>query len=762
MPIARQPASNSIGARPTPFIKTASAATQQRINEVLGAEGIERRRMLLVSTTGPTSFVVAEQNAPDGDEASERPAREKHRVKIGHRHSCSCGHLGDGELCHHALFILLKVLRVPKDNPLAFQTSLLESELEAVLRFRALADQQARDQAKRHRISQLRAERRQQQPVVPVVEAPDEALCPGPRAQNAPQPPLDGEDCPICMDSLTDGAPLTYCPKTCGNWVHVRCLKEYAEHTAPREAKCPLCRDAWGGVELIQACKARLRREAAQPMIGAKGSDTHRLRCAGCGVTPIVGERYRCVRCVQGVDLCSGCFGRGKHGHHGFVAKSLVGDAWAAAPRVKARPNQWRPVAGLADANLPASALAALQYRDLGPNDYALLQQLDQPAAVPTFRSLGSYLTKGLASSSDGVCDVCGAACDAVLACGHGVHRACVSNAIDEGKPEDVLCPVCGVSAFPGLRRKPRRPRPEAPPSQPQAVAAFGSVVERSAFNVPRSPPPGPQGLEALVVGSTIGPAASVVGPSAGSLFTGSVAATSVVEPLAAPSLLETGSVFTLSNAAPMSPSSRAALAVAQRSQRAALERSDRAERARQRRAAAASRGPIELAEAAERNARADAALERRDTAREARRRAAADRRAAAADRRAARAGNDVPLLAQASVARDADAALERATAAREQRRRAVADRRAAVADRRAARSEPTLDAVAAMPPMWLADAVRSASAPEDGVLQRRRLLKQRQRLHEKKAVAARERRERLAGRVLVLAPPRLGFAHEC
>ena len=84
------------------------------------------------------------------------------------------------------------------------------------------------------------------------------------------------------------------------------------------------------------------------------------------------------------------------------------------------------------------------------------------------------------------------------------------------------------------------------------------------------------------------------------------------------------------------------------------------------------------------------------------------------------------------------------------------------MADRRAARNEPALDAVAAMPPMWLADAVRSASAPEDGVLQRRRLLKQRQRLHEKKAVAARERRERLAGRVLVLAPPRLGFAHEC
>ena len=170
------------------------------------------------------------------------------------------------------------------------------------------------------------------------------------------------------------------------------------------------------------------------------------------------------------------------------------------------------------------------------------------------------------------VCATSAARRATLLACGHGVHRACVSNAIDEGKPEDVLCPVCGVSAFPGLRRKPRRPRPEAPPSQPQAVAAFGSVVERSAFDVPRSPPPGPQGLEALVVGSTIGPAASTVGPPAGSLFTGSLAAASgrpagsLVGSLAATSLLETGSVFTLSNAAPMSPSSRAALAVAQRS----------------------------------------------------------------------------------------------------------------------------------------------------------------------------------------------------
>ena len=792
MPIARQPASNRVGARPTPFVKTASEATKKRINEVLGADGVDRRRMLLVSTTGPTSFVVADCGAttPDDDEArvdagagadagdADAPApaeRQKHRVKIGHTHSCSCGFI-DGELCHHALFVLLKVLRVPRDNPLAFQTSLLESELEAVLRFRALADQQARQAAKRHRITQMRAERRSlsTQPAVPMDDVPDGALVPGPRAPNAPQMPAPEEDCPICMDSLGDGAPLTYCPRSCGNWVHVRCLAEYAEHTAPRDARCPLCRDVWGGSDLIQACRMRLRREAATPLIGTKGSDTHRLRCAGCGVMQIVGDRYRCVKC-DSVDLCSACFGRGRHGHHAFVSKGHVGDKWTAAPRVKSRrPNAWRPAAGLLDAGLPASALAALQYRDLSPNDYTMLQQLDasEPALPRAPRSLGAYLAKGLKAAQGGTCGACGTACDATYACGHAAHRACVASAVDATRPEDVICPTCRVAAFPGLRRK-ARPRAEVLP--PQNAAAFGSVVARSV--VQRSPPrAGAGGLDALVVGARVGPAASVVGATAplgalaaasvgATLFTGSLAAMSVGPTT---SMLDAGSVFTLSNA-PASPGARVALAVAQRSQRAALDRGDRAARARQRRAAAATRGATDLVATATYDARAGAALERRDQSRETRRRAAADRSAATADRRAARVDAEPALAQDAPGSRDAraDAARDRAHAARYLRRRAVADRRSAVAARRAVPSgvAPVINELAAAaPPLWLADAVRSASAPEDGVLQRRRLLKQRQRAHEERAVAVRARRARInsaAGRVVGLAPPRIGFAHE-
>ena len=149
------------------------------------------------------------------------------------------------------------------------------------------------------------------------------------------------------------GGTLRYCPRSCGNWVHVRCLVEYAEHQAPRDAKCPLCRDVWGGSELLAALRARLRREVSMPLPGARGSDYHRgARCAGCGTRPIVGDRYRCVSC-ESQDLCAGCFGRGKHPHHDFVSKETVGAAWSPAPRVRQRSRRWRP----------AAPLAALQYR---------------------------------------------------------------------------------------------------------------------------------------------------------------------------------------------------------------------------------------------------------------------------------------------------------------------------------------------------------------------------------------------------------------
>ena len=86
-------------------------------------------RMFLVATPGPTSFIVQEGTEEDA---------KKYKVLIGPRMGCSCGY-AEKEVCEHVLFVMVKVLRVPEENPLSWQLSLLDAELETVLAFRGQA-----------------------------------------------------------------------------------------------------------------------------------------------------------------------------------------------------------------------------------------------------------------------------------------------------------------------------------------------------------------------------------------------------------------------------------------------------------------------------------------------------------------------------------------------------------------------------------------------------------------------------------------------
>ena len=102
-------------------------------------------------------------------------------------------------------------------HPRRWQLALLESELDAVLRFRQRHEANARDAAKRHQIAQLRNRRRAGADVSEESAAPEpaeeDALCPGPRSAGAPPLPVSPEEmCPVCLDPLAaDGetAPLT-------------------------------------------------------------------------------------------------------------------------------------------------------------------------------------------------------------------------------------------------------------------------------------------------------------------------------------------------------------------------------------------------------------------------------------------------------------------------------------------------------------------------------------------------------------------------
>ncbi|KAJ0403593.1 hypothetical protein ATCC90586_007862 [Pythium insidiosum] len=74
--------------RLVPYRSKAPDAVKTRIEETLATT------MYLVQTTGPTSYVIQEQN-------SDR----KHKVLIGSLQTCSCG---DSDVCIHILFVMLK------------------------------------------------------------------------------------------------------------------------------------------------------------------------------------------------------------------------------------------------------------------------------------------------------------------------------------------------------------------------------------------------------------------------------------------------------------------------------------------------------------------------------------------------------------------------------------------------------------------------------------------------------------------------------
>ena len=76
-----------------------------------------------MSTLGPTVFVIKQAEV-------ERPFK----VYIGDNQRCSCGGgEGRGALCMHLMYVMIKVLRVPDNNPLSWQLSLVDSEVTNIL-----------------------------------------------------------------------------------------------------------------------------------------------------------------------------------------------------------------------------------------------------------------------------------------------------------------------------------------------------------------------------------------------------------------------------------------------------------------------------------------------------------------------------------------------------------------------------------------------------------------------------------------------------
>lgn len=301
----------------------------------VGAAGL-----LVVQQPGPTSFVLKDvQN------------NRKYKVRIGEDHQCSCRNPNPDELCLHVIFVLSKVFRLPHDNPLVWQRSLLAAEV---------------DQLIRGHVEDRRRKRTTAQPSDGKTSVPRRAL-------------EEGDSCPICCDDLDESRALVYCRFGCGNNIHAACFRQYATHnsTNPSPLLCPLCREQWGPL--------------------GEGP-SHGIACSDCR-GPVNGARYRCAFC-QSYDLCNECFQCPTiHAQHPFNVSLGPGLAFNPATRPVRQVAPPRPTAtnttNAAHMMDPLNPVAAaggaihpMMLRELGPEDYEELLRLDeqvQPVAGQLF-----------------------------------------------------------------------------------------------------------------------------------------------------------------------------------------------------------------------------------------------------------------------------------------------------------------------------------------------------------------------------------------
>eukprot|EP00981_Chlorochromonas_danica_P010869 scaffold3491_cov160-Ochromonas_danica.AAC.5 len=431
-------------------------------------------KLFLVARPGPTVFVLKDEH----DQTA--------RVTLGNPHKCTCG--SSTTTCIHQVYCVIKVLKVPKDHPLSFQSSLTDMELDIVLSG-----------------SLIRSSNQRSRPIrgLPVTSPNEDVV----NNNNSPKSktdcgnavprqellPDEENPCTICQDEMKSDQPLTWCRHGCGNNFHAACMMKFARHKESnrQDPTCPLCRVLWDMALLKLDCRVKSN-SGDHPCVA--------LYCQSCKCK-LRRLFNRCLECSQKtyttahkhVDFCHDCFdrlGESHRGHHFLTSDASVNVSsevsWHPARNPLDRQARSRP--------LPP-ALLALQHRDISVDDYTLLMQLEEK---PEEESISSVLLAVMPEiSKDTICNGlvkyercwCGEEHSALmlsLPCGHLAHRMCLNEEVSVLATQDVSslasyrCPHsgCGKVVFGILRRRqPPRKAAEKPHEKVQEkMSEFGQV----------------------------------------------------------------------------------------------------------------------------------------------------------------------------------------------------------------------------------------------------------------------------------------------
>ncbi|XP_025095547.1 E3 ubiquitin-protein ligase Zswim2-like isoform X2 [Pomacea canaliculata] len=304
--------------------------------------------LYILRQIGPTGFLLKEEGET-----------KNVKVLLGDPHSCTClSFHKEKDLCKHICWVLLKKFRVSKEDPLSWQLGLSELEINQVLRGPVIKRQQQRQEENNHE-RQRASDSNGRPPLVPQREISVDDVC------------------PICQDELLEKKlPVTYCKYSCGNSVHIKCMKVWAEHqmktSQDSTIKCPMCREDFGSIDLLrqEMHNALMPDLTSGAAFSPKRMDHHvGLGCSNCRVTPIEGKCYRCTVCAE-FYLCQLCFNSTVHTHHLFQFRQK-------------RNQRWRNALRSLGAALPDAIVNTLMNRELSPSDYETLLQLDNQSSEP-------------------------------------------------------------------------------------------------------------------------------------------------------------------------------------------------------------------------------------------------------------------------------------------------------------------------------------------------------------------------------------------
>ncbi|XP_047211519.1 E3 ubiquitin-protein ligase ZSWIM2 isoform X3 [Girardinichthys multiradiatus] len=252
--------------RKTTWRNTASDAVSLHQDQALSTT------MLLLRSFGPAAFLLRE----DGETRS-------FKVCLGEPHTCTCpAFTKEQQPCKHICWLFLRKFRLPREHEYAFQLGLSERQLLEVLQGLHLAEA---------RRTELDASAAAGNPGRNV---------PGQEVGSVCRKVIQAQDvCPICQEGLLlKKQPVSYCRFSCGNSVHISCMKMWADHQRLSDSqemlKCPLCREDFSSLKLLQeqvknAAKLFTAAEREKP-------DRHLgVLCCSCRVCPITGTCFNTV-----------------------------------------------------------------------------------------------------------------------------------------------------------------------------------------------------------------------------------------------------------------------------------------------------------------------------------------------------------------------------------------------------------------------------------------------------------------------------------